>query len=397
MTTPTAAPGPPPAGLDMPLAPAETSAALHAARLQFALLIHRARTAAIAAVRAGWWPHSHAHQALTNAGLHGLPTIWPVQANLRLDWHVAALTADTALTQAQREIPATLTRMLDEKGTVAELTFHAVNPQQPGADNLGYTVSVTATMQIDVEACGHDDAPAAARQRVRTMLAAQDTLTLTGGENYQLPEDLDVWDLDVPDLDPPSDDLTVPPAPDGPVHPMTLTQLTGALNTLTRALRRQVIDDIGNGLGTTGDLGYDYADQILTAMGLQPLPRSWQYEITATIPVTVHAASAADAASAASRAIADIYPTRPQYMLPITYTTGPVTHHEPTETAPGQWSAPQTVTYLVCLRGIDSRILAEAAIRQQLAAYDPQLVTGPPLKTVPVGHRVDRILDGDLD
>ncbi|MEV0269839.1 hypothetical protein AB0H43_13760 [Hamadaea sp. NPDC050747] len=212
-----------------------------------------------------------------------------------------------------------------------------------------------------------------------------------------LPVDLDVWDLDTPSLDQPDEDLIMPPAPDGPAHPMALTQVTSALNTLTRALRRHVIDDIGNGLGITGDEGYDYADQILTAMGLQPLPRSWQYEVTATIPVTVQAASAADAARAASHAIADIWPTRPQHMLPITYSPAPVTHQEPIETAPGQWSVSQAITYLVCLRGVRSQVLAEAAVRQQLAAYDPQLVTGPVLKTVPVGHRVDRVLDADFD
>jgi len=390
MTTPTT--------LTVPTTPAEIAARVHVTRLELALLTHRARAAAIAAVRAGWWNHAHAHQALTSAGLRGLPMIWPIYTGLRLHWRVSARDAEHALSQARTGILATLRQRLQDIGTAGPLTVHAVTPDQPDEEETGYAVSATATLELRIEATSADDATLAARRRVHKLLSGHDALTLPGGEHYLLPEDCTIWDLDPADLDPTAaDDVVTPPTHDIPTDPAVLHRLTSALDRLTRALRAAVIDDIGEGIGpAAGTGGYDYADQILQAMDLDPLPRSWQFEITARLPVTVEASTGDEAVRASVRAVADIGATTPQRLLPITYTGRPAPHPEPQEIEPGRFRVLQTMAYLVCLRGSRSQALAEAAVRTQLSTFDPANAVLP-LHTVALGQHVDRLLDRDTD
>ncbi|MGC4851832.1 hypothetical protein ACLQ24_00180 [Micromonospora sp. DT4] len=387
---------------------AEIDARVQTARLELALLRHRARTTAIAAVRAGWWLHTVAHQTLTDAGLPGLPMLWPIHVRLPLRWAIIAVDAEQALAQARPPLTAAVEGCFGDVAAVGPVTIRSITNNEPDErseqDEARYQVGVTVTLDLSVTAVREDQALAQARDLVTARLGSRSNLAPCGGGQYLLPEERGVWDLDIPPLDPELDgpgdsDLRHLVAHGGEATGSlyNLDRIIADLTWLRRALRSPVIDGIGDSIGyRAGDDGYHFADQILQAMGLEPLPRSWQYEITTQLPVTVDTANADDVLAASYRQVADISATAPQRLLPITVTDQLHHDHQVQELEPGRYRVVRTMAYLVCLRGPASQVLAEAAVHAQLATFDPDN-TELALHTVVLGRRVDRLLDRDHD
>ncbi|GAB4054790.1 hypothetical protein [Catellatospora paridis] len=390
------------------LTPAERTAMRHIARLQTTLLAARARRVAIAAVRAGWWQHHSADVALTANGLPGLPMIWPIHLHLPLRRTLLAADAQTAIADARRDITATIGRVFDHDQPLLHLTITSASPDTTGpAETNGhhYLIDATAVLAMPTIATSDRDAYAQARALAAERLAGQDDLALRGAPACYLPADHSVHDLGAPVLDPDvdgpdstglqcalaGDSLQDTPEPDA------VAAATSVLERLRRSLRRHIIDAIGDGIGNQrGDDGHHYADQILTAMGLDPLPRSWQYHVTATITHTITADSPQHARTASFRQLRDISPTTPQRALPLTYPDDLDPGPRIDQVGPGRYRVTLEMTYLVCLRGANCPVLAEAAVREQLTTFEPAHAALP-LRLTALGRRVDRILDRAID
>ncbi|MEU8075964.1 hypothetical protein AB0B31_10980 [Catellatospora citrea] len=385
----------------------EQAAAVHSARLQTALLAARARRVAVTAVRAGWWAHFSADMALTGSGLPGLPMIWPTRVHLPLQVALFAVDAESAMTAARRDITSHLASLLDRDDPMITLTINAaaIDTTQPDeTDRHHYLVDATATIAVPATCTSERDAINLAAEQAAARLAGHSHLTLRRPPHAALPAEWCPFDLDAPVLDPDADgpDLTtLQHLLADPHHDrsqaVTPAALDAGLTRLRRSLRRHIIDAIDDGIGIRkGDDPHTMTDQILTAMGLDPLPRSWQYEISTTITHIVAADTPGQAVTASNRLLMSSRVTSPPRSLPITLpdTCDPRPKAKPA--GAGWYEVTRQLSFLACLRGGDHPALAEAAVRQHLSTADPGF-GDLPLRVIALGRRIERIVDRDTD
>lgn len=406
--------------LDPATSRALLAAQLHTALLDAAVLRARARNTAIAAVIAGWWDHRYAGICLTSCGLPDLPMMWPIEAEIPIRLDHFDTDAERAVAHARTTITSLLGTVLGDDGRLLHLTVDAAaidTTRPPEPDGHFYRLDTTVVLSVAVKAIRESDAKKTSRQLVSARLQSiRDLHPDLAAATYRLPAEFDPFDLQEADLDPIADSLDDPAL----AGLLTLThggtsvllsddpellaplqrhadEATAALAKLRRDLRRQVIDALAQcWIGVEPDHdGYHYADQILQAMGLAPLPRSWQYTATANITLAVAADSPDSAQAVAYQQLRDISPATPQRKLPIA-------HPEPfvapvvTETGPGRYRVDWPMSYLVCLRGTDCQVLAEAAARAQLSTFDTAYASLP-IQITSHGLRVDRLLDPEND
>lgn len=382
------------------VSPMYGAALLRSIRLQTALLRYRARTVAIAAVRRGWWDEHTASGALTDAGLTALPMLWPVQVDLPAQMTVAAASPDDAFGLASLRISALLDRALGQNA-VWPLVSSVSSTKRPPIDDSGrpaFRIRMSVRVEMTVAATGAGDAVQQLRDMVESRLADRLRVFDCPQARYRVAEDSSVDGLEPVDPDPqadrPSDtELHQLLAGDITADGSAVADAVSALAALTRSLRRSVIDRIGANLARHGDV-YLHADLVLTAMDLAPLPRSWQYHITAQAAVIVAAASSDEAETLARQQFARDTPAS-DVLRSLAVAVDRV--NVVTEVHDDQrYAVTFHLIFLVCHRHSSNVDLAQAAVRLALpAAGDIWSISE--LRTQPLGHRIDRFLDGQHD